>query len=292
MTRKIDVLCIGAIQSDLLGIAPDRIEAGDDVPGSIKSTVGGVAYRVAKALQNNGCRSALFSVVGEDTSGAWLRKQATESGLSACEFLTAQECSSGAYLAIEAGQELVAAVADCRAIELCGRELLELAAARFPASRFSKGARRIVVDTNLLPGHLSQVAGGELYGDAKVSVVVASNHKLDGVRAFAGRSQTVIYLNLAEANRLIPGTSRLHSAVDAAASLCKLGYERVVVTNGARTAADCNSDGPVSVTPKPALSMQATGAGDRLAACHIARTIAGDKRGDALLAACGLAVRD
>ena len=288
---QLDALCVGAIQSDLLGTVSGSVEFGDDVPGQIRQAVGGVAYRVAKALHELGIRTALCSVVGQDSVGAWLRKQAVSSGLASCEFLSARGHASGAYLAIESDRELVAAVADCIAIESFGRELLEMADRRFAAARFANSVRRLVVDTNLLPEDLSSIAAGGVFGDAELYVVVASNHKLDGVRSFAGRGQTTIYLNLSEANRLISGNVGCLTAVEAAARLRDQGFERVVVTNGARTAADCGGDGSYAVTPRSVGLLQVTGAGDRLAARHIAGSIAGDNGHDALLAACEFAIR-
>ncbi len=286
MTKCIDFLCIGSLQYDILGRSLTDIRPGDDLPGSISRTAGGVAYRVAAALKEAGASVELTSVVGQDEEGAWLRGELRASGLNTSEIVTVEDYPSGSYLAIESRQRLIAAVADCRIIENCGNMLLHRAQDRFVPERFCDGVCRIVVDTNLVNSALRLIALGEVFAEAVLSVVVASNHKLEGVHQFAGRQDTTLYLNLEEANCLLADDALCTSSERAARKLVDSGFDHVVVTDGPRSATDCDATGAVTVLPRQTAPAQITGAGDRLAACHIVKSLAGLDRSDALAAGC------
>ena len=55
---------------DSIGYSKSRINTGDDVSGTIKTTVGGVAFNICKQLALSGFANVeLLTALGDDTKG-------------------------------------------------------------------------------------------------------------------------------------------------------------------------------------------------------------------------------
>lgn len=117
------ILCIGAVQWDLIGHTADPMPAGADLPGRVSRMPGGVAFNIAQALAREGLTVALLATVGTDAEGEGLVRAGMALGLD-MRFLH-RGGATDLYLALEAEGALVGAVADARALEEAGEAVLE-----------------------------------------------------------------------------------------------------------------------------------------------------------------------
>jgi len=275
-----DLIAIGALHWDVIGRAPLRMAAGADVPGVVTRGPGGVAMNVAAALAVRGLAPALLAAIGEDAEGEALADGARALGVDTRFLFRIPGRASDRYLAIEAAGRLVGAIADARTLEAAGVQILApLAEGRLGAC-FEGTA---VIDGNLPPQVLADLAQGPLLAEAELRLVPASPEKAARFRPFLGRSRTVFHLNRAEAAALagcaFPGS------VEAAAGLVGLGAARVLVTDGPRRAAEAGTHGARAAVPPRVPVLRVTGAGDAFLAGHLATERSGASPDDAFAAA-------
>ena len=64
------IICAGSAVIDSIGYSKNQISTGDDVSGTIKTSVGGVAFNVCKQLALSGYTNVeLLTALGDDTKG-------------------------------------------------------------------------------------------------------------------------------------------------------------------------------------------------------------------------------
>jgi pseudouridine kinase len=280
MPQTAPTLCIGAAHWDLVARAAAPLSPGADVPGEVRRHPGGVAANVARFLARLGAPASLIAAVGGDDEGAALTDELARCGVD-CTGILRHPGRTDAYLAIEAADgALHAAVADCRSLERHGADLVAALVAARPA--------RAVVDGNLPAGSLALLAGPAL-GGTELAILAASPEKAPRLRALAGRPGTRFYGNRAEVEAFL-GT-RLPDGASAASALTSGGFMAALVTDGAAPAAFAAHGGGVVRTPPPAALRSVTGAGDMVAAAHLAALARGLSAGDALEAALAAAAR-
>lgn len=253
------MLCIGALHWDVLGIAGSGLARGDDQPGRCQRRPGGVALNIALALARSGrVRPALLGAVGMDDEGRELLAQLRRCGVDVRWVQQARHWRTGMYLAIEDGQGLVGAVADLGALAAADAAILAPLADPLQAPEF------VLVDSNPAPSVLAA-----LPDCADLRVVAASPARLAGLREWLCTRPLCLYLNLAEAQALLPHAPGLSDAAAAASALLAAGMTRVLVTDGPRPVVDAIRDGPVLSVAPPRLTPRAvTGAGDAFVAAH------------------------
>jgi sugar/nucleoside kinase (ribokinase family) len=242
------VLCIGAAHWDLIGRAGRAPRRGDDLPGTITRRPGGVALNIALGLAAAGAPVALLAVVGRDAAGAALIAVAEAAGIDCAHVLRLAGPTDG-YLAIEDPDgALFAAVADCGRLETTGEAVV----------------------APLLDGPLAAAATpwrGRMVLDGNLPEAVAARLVTDPATAHAARLH-------------VPA-----SPAKAATALVGLGLTQVLVTDGTGTLAHAGPEGLVTARPRLVAARSLTGAGDRLAAAHLAAQDAGLDAAAALEAA-------
>ncbi|MEM9429052.1 MAG: PfkB family carbohydrate kinase [Pseudomonadota bacterium] len=266
MTTPPDLICIGAAHWDVIARAHQSPTCGDDVPGQVIRRPGGVALNVALALAELGERPVLLAYTGRDEPGDTLLRLAAKRGVDIGS-VARGSAPTDAYVTIEAPSgAVVAAVADCRALETAGCSILGPVGA-------SEVDGDVVIDTNLAPATLKALVGHPSLTGARLAVLPASNGKPLPLDLFAGRPDVTVYLTRLETERALgrpcPDT------IAAATALLEHGLARALVTDGAEAVALADAGGMVTATPPAVAVKGTTGAGDVLAAHHIGA----DRRG-------------
>lgn len=288
MTPCPDTLCIGSALWDIIGRAAGTMMPGADRAGQIDRAPGGVALNIAVALARLGHRPALVSAVGRDAEGEELIAALTARGVI-CDHLHRFGGPTDRYVAIEDQGGLIAAIADARGLEAAGASILQPLTHGPLATPSAPWAGPVVIDGNLPAALLAAIADAPWLSAADLRLVSASPDKALRLAPFLCHPGATLYLNRAEAG-LLAGRA-CATAPEAAAGLIAGGARRVLVTDGARTAADaCASDLITALPPAVALA-RVTGAGDAFMAAHLAAELRGCHRAQALQAALAHAAR-
>lgn len=275
---------------DLIGHSTVPLDPGDDVPGRIRRGPGGVATNIALALARLGQRPALFSSIGRDASGEFLLAETARLGVDTRWVRRDDTLPTDIYIAIESPQGLVAAVADVRALEAAGPAIF----APLGDGRLGDAAHpwrgTLVLDGNLPPAVIAALAADPCLAATDLRIAPASPDKVARLRPLIDLPQATFYLNRAEAEAL--AARSLPDAAAAAEAVIALGARRVLVTDGARPAADAARGQPTLAEAPPQVAAQrVTGAGDSLVAAHIVAELTGASRAGALGAALAAAAQ-
>jgi len=278
-----DMVCIGAVLWDVIGRARGPLAPGDDVPGRITRRPGGVALNVAVALARRGLRPALLGAVGQDAEGAALIEVCDAMGIETAHLFRSPVQPTDIYMAIEAEQGLVAAIADAACLESAGAAVLQPLVDGTLGRPGAPYRGIVVVDGNLMPPLVAEIARHPAFAGADLRVAPASPLKAERIAPLLRHPRTTLYLNRAEAGML---AGRVFAdAGGAAEGMIGIGAQRVVVTDGAAPAVYAEGRLRVSARAAPTDIAHVTGAGDALMAAHIAAERAGAPPEDALRAA-------
>lgn len=288
MTAVPDILCAGSALWDHIARTEVPVPAGADLPGRIRRQPGGVALNIARSLARRGLRPAMLSAVGVDEDGEMLVAALDASGVES-GFLHRGSLPTDKYLAVESPAGLVAGIADAHSLEAAGSAVLApLRDGRLgDAQRPWRGV--LVLDGNLSPAQLAEVATRPEFAAADLRLTPASPGKAQRLRALLDMPRATLYANRQEAEVLC--ARRFEDARSAAIALLALGVRHALVTDGALTTADANDESILLRAPPPVEARQVTGAGDTLMAAHIAAVLAGASRVQALEAALEAAAR-
>ncbi|WP_121065135.1 PfkB family carbohydrate kinase [Chachezhania antarctica] len=274
------VLCIGAVHWDCIATARETPGPGADLPGRIVRRPGGVAYNVARALTDRGVKAHLLAVLGDDAPGRELHAACAAGGLGTDGLIHLPDQPTDSYLAIEGPEGLVAAIADTATLDAGGSALRDaLGAFETPWTG------PVVIDANLSEPVLADLLSSPALAEAEICFAPASPAKAERFRPWLGRSNTVFYLNRAEAAALLRDPAV--STVDAARRLWNKGSALVVVTDGAGPVAVAGPEGLRTQSPPKVRARAVTGAGDTFLAAHIAARLDGADQTDALNTALG-----
>lgn len=275
-----DILCIGSVLWDVIGRCPDPMQAGNDMPGRILRLPGGVALNIAMTLAGLGLRPALLSVIGQDPEGEHLAAECLRLGLDVTYLTRTEDLPTDRYMAIEAPNGLVAAIADAHSLEAAGARILTPLTDGPLGSTAVPYPGLIALDGNLTEALLAEIAQHAAFARADLRVAPASPGKAQRLAAFVAQGRGTLYVNLEEAGLLC--ATRFKNAPQAAARLISAGAQRVLVTDGAGPCCDANGQGLVTQAPPSVSVKRITGAGDTFMAAHIAAERAGLDRPAAL----------
>ncbi|MFU8898153.1 MAG: PfkB family carbohydrate kinase [Roseinatronobacter sp.] len=274
-----DCLCIGAAHWDVIGHSPAQIAPGDDVPGQIYQSAGGVALNVARALAQQGHRPALIAAIGQDGAGTALVATIQAAGIET-RCLVRSALPTDAYIGIEDTNGLIAAIAASRALE--GLDIGCLAPLQ--DGRLGSDAvpwrGPVVIDSGVSPSLLEALAYAPALEGCDVRLTAASPAKAARLRVFLGRQGCCFYLNLAEAGALC--ATPFPDSAHAARALLGLGAARVLVTHGPHSATDADAAAVITLPPPAVPALRVTGAGDHFMGAHIAQELSGAPREIAL----------
>lgn len=279
-----DILCIGSVLWDIIGRTPAHMRAGADVPGRITRLPGGVALNIAMTLLRFGLRPALLTALGRDTQGVELAAQCARLGLITEFVYVSDDLPTDRYMAIEAGNGLIAAIADAHSLEAAGAKILRPLDDGRLGSPAAPWAGPVALDGNLTTALLAEIAASPLFAAADLRVAPASPGKAERLLPLLAHPRATLYLNLEEAGILCQTVFPDSRA--AAEGLLARGARRVLVTDGARSSADGAAGAEViALAPPAVLVTRITGAGDTFMAAHLRAEMAGAGREDALGAA-------
>lgn len=256
---------------------------GDDRPGRIARVPGGVAFNIARELARLGRNPVVLSCIGTDPEGVELVAACAAAGVDTSHALRRDDLPTDRYMAIEGANGLIAAIADARSLEAAGAAILAPLSDGRLGSADAPFAGPVVLDGNLSGALLAQIAGDPVLAAADLRIVPASPGKADRLAPLLAVRNATFYLNLEEA-AILAGVGFIHAA-DAARHLHAAGSARVLVTDGARTAADMGAHGLLTAEPPMVEPRRITGAGDTFMAAHLAAETAGHSPAFALEAA-------
>lgn len=154
MAQQEHVLVIGAANLDIKGRPTTSLIPGSSTPGSIQSSLGGVARNIAENLARLEVETVLLTSVGDDEHGDRILGHAVSSGIDVSEAIIVAGRRTGAYLALlsESGS-LDFAVDDMDVIQVLTPDYFDARRSLFQT------ARMVAVDANLPPGSLKTIVG-------------------------------------------------------------------------------------------------------------------------------------
>lgn len=273
MTQAPDILCIGSVLWDVIGRSPAAMRQGSDVPGRITRVPGGVALNIAMTLKRFGLTPALLSTLGQDAAGRELAQACQSLGLITQYLYRSDDLPTDSYMAVEGANGLIAAIADAHSLEAAGDKILRPLADGRLGSAAAPWTGAIALDGNLTQTLLTEIASSPLFAAADLRLAPASPGKAERLLPLLAHPRATLYVNREEAGLLTKSTPA--DAPDAARRLHDRGARRVLVTDGAGTAAYLGPDGAAEAAPPPVLVARVTGAGDTFLAAHIAADRAG-----------------
>ncbi|MEO0378796.1 MAG: PfkB family carbohydrate kinase [Pseudomonadota bacterium] len=280
MNRTADILCIGSVLWDMIARVPGNMRIGADAPGRIVSVPGGVALNIAMTLARCGLTPALLSVVGRDPAGDALIAACEDRGLITDLIYRSDDLPTDQYLAIEAANGLIAAVADARSLEFAEDNILNPLVDGTLATQDAPYMGLVALDGNLTAELMANIATSPVLVGADLRVAPASPGKADRLAPFLTHGRGTLYVNLEEAGILCQ--HNFDNSSDAAAAMLEAGARRVLVTDGGNMATEGSPAGLISATPPPVTVTRVTGAGDTCMATHISAEVRGVPRKDAL----------
>ncbi len=290
MEQRPDILCIGSVLWDNIGRAPFHMRVGADVPGRITRLPGGVAMNIAMTLTRFGLRPAILTALGRDAAGEELVRAAQGMAIDCSYIYFSDDLPTDRYMAIEGANGLIAAVADAHSLEAAGDKILHPLADGRLGSAVAPWAGAVALDGNLTQALLSEIARSPLFARADLRVAPASPGKAERLAPLLSHPRATLYLNREEAGLLCQ--QDFPSAATAAEGLLARGAAHVLVTDGARSAADGRAEaGVILATPPEVLVTRVTGAGDTFMAAHLVAERAGADRATALSRALAAAAR-
>ncbi|SFL49787.1 Sugar or nucleoside kinase, ribokinase family [Loktanella salsilacus] len=268
MNQTPDILCIGSVLWDVIGRTASHMRTGSDVPGRITRLPGGVAMNIAMTLKRFGLQPALLTVIGRDTEGDELIAESQNMGLN-CDFLyRSDDLPTDVYMAIEAANGLIAAIADAHSLEAAGDKILRAMSDGRLGTAEAPYAGLIALDGNLTDDLLRIIAASPLFAAADLRVAPASPGKAERLLALLGHPSATLYVNLEEAGLLCQ--THFDDSASACTALLERGAHRVLVTDGGRAASEGTAGDVITAHPPAVLVTRVTGAGDTFMAAHIA----------------------
>ncbi|WP_068114717.1 PfkB family carbohydrate kinase [Tropicimonas marinistellae] len=286
METSTEILCIGSVLWDVIGRTPRSMGIGHDVPGRITRLPGGVAMNIAMALVREGLQPALLTVLGEDAAGRELAQAAAGFGMEIDHITWSDTLPTDQYMAIEAENGLVAAVADAHSLERAGETILSPLSDGRLGSAEDPFAGIVALDGNLTESLLSRIADSPLFLNADLRIAPASPGKASRLVPILRHPRATLYVNRIEAGLICD--DKFASAESAATALVSLGARRVLVTDGGAQMAEASASGVLTAVPPPVIVTRVTGAGDTFMAAHIAAEARGLTGVFALEAALGI----
>jgi sugar/nucleoside kinase (ribokinase family) len=280
MSQTPDILCIGSVLWDVIGRSASVMRQGSDVPGRITRLPGGVAMNIAMAAARFGLRPALLTAIGRDAEGDELIGACESLGMDLAHIYRSDDLPTDRYMAVEGANGLIAAIADAHSLEAAGAKILRPLTEGPLGDAQAPYQGRIALDGNLTRELLETIASSPAFAAADLRVAPASPGKAERLRPFLTHGRAMLYVNLEEAGLLCQ--TSFDDAATAAQGLIARGAARVAVTDGGRSAAECDGRDMVIGTPPEVLVTRVTGAGDTFMAAHIAAEAEGAPRQQAL----------
>ncbi|WP_421983732.1 PfkB family carbohydrate kinase [Roseibium sp.] len=260
---------IGAVHSDTVAHAEERIRRETSTPARLSASPGGVATNIARAVNALGIPAHLIGAVGKDAAATTLREQLTREGLN-LTFVPRPGHVTGQYLALhDPDGSLAAACVDDRVLSEAPPDVFDHAISELRQVHDTK--LHWFVDTNLPEATLARViaaiGGGVIYANA------VSDAKAPRLRPFLA-DLACVSLNRGEAAALLE--MPVHTPPeDLAAALRLAGLKQFILTGGSSDLLACSDGHTERMSPPPSDVVNVTGAGDALSAGFLAALLQG-----------------
>ena len=271
---KFRIICAGSALIDSIGYSKSRINPGDDVSGTIKTSVGGVAFNICKQLALSGFTNVeLLTALGDDTKGRAIIDFCDKLGIITDNVYVCNDTETDSYLAIEDIHGLKAAIAHIFNVEEFGDRILKPLGNGAVKISSDPSRNLIVLDGNLSTSSLSKIAENKKFKNYDIRIASASSSKAFRLKPFLSLPNATVYCNMAEAENLC--NLSFKDTRQASAYLLKQGLGRAIVTNGGKQiCASSVYHEPITILPPKVKNIKhITGAGDYFLACHIANEI-------------------
>lgn len=260
------ILVIGSAGVDIVARASSTIQSGTSSPGQVRMSYGGVARNVAENLARLGLGVDLVTVVGDDSPGRRLVKDAFQAGIDIDHIIVLPGHSTGAYVAIldDVGR-LHLALDDMQAIQSLSPEHLK------ERQELFRDAEAVFIDANL-PKTTLRTA---IKLARKYKVPIAADPTSASLAPRITDHLADLWLvtpNEAEAEALCPHSvphADPQRAIDAARYLVSEGVEIVIITMAEFGLGYATASGSGHLPAIKTEIVDPTGAGDALTAAVI-----------------------
>ncbi len=280
MTKSNEILCIGSVLWDVIGRSASHMKVGSDVPGRIIRLPGGVAMNIAMTLRRFGLAPALLTTIGKDAEGVELINACQSMGMNTDFIYISEDLPTDKYMAVEGANGLIAAIADAHSLEAAGAKILTAMQDGRLGDETSPYQGIIALDGNLTVALLEEISNSPYFAKADLRVAPASPGKAERLLALLTHPNATLYVNLEEAGLLCQ--REFDSSRKAATALIAKGANRVLVTDGGKSASIGTKSGVSTQKPPEVLVTRVTGAGDTFMAAHIAAELRGEGQDHAL----------
>ena len=277
------IICAGSALIDTIGYSKSKINIGDDVAGTIKTSVGGVAFNICKQLALSGLPNVeLLTALGNDSKGRAIMSFCKELGIITNNIYICNNSETDSYLAIEDIHGLKAAIAHVKNVEEYSQRILKPLENGLVKTNPDHSRNIIILDGNLTHASLLKIAENKKLMNNDVRIASASTSKAIRLKPFLSLPNVTIYCNKTEAENLCEVSFK--NTTQASTYLVKKGVGRAIVTNGDQSICDSSiNHEPISILPPKVKSIRhVTGAGDYFLACHVTNEIKQSTKAKAL----------
>ncbi len=278
------ILCAGSVLWDIIGYTETLLGLGGDKGGRIVRSAGGVAFNIAEKLAELGEHPIILTILGNDADGKELFDTCADLGFDTRFIHFSKHLPTDRYMVIEDKNGLVAAIADAHSLEQEGDQILQMLLDPQNDLLQSPQEMLLILDGNFTQLQLADIARSVAIKEVTICIAPASPGKVDRLKCFFDRPNTVLFCNLNEAECL--ASRPLTDAQHAVETILKIGFDRVIVTNGKNMACDgAKNLDTLCQTPQIVKLRKITGAGDVFMASYVYHSINGATRQTALAAA-------
>jgi hypothetical protein len=153
------IICAGSALIDTIGYSKSEINIGDDIAGTIKTSVGGVAFNICKHLALSGLGNVeLLTALGNDAKGRTIIDICSDLGIITDNIYICNNSETDSYLAIEDMLGLKAAIAHVKNVEEHSQRILKPLENGLVKTNPDRSHNLIILDGNLTQATLLKIA--------------------------------------------------------------------------------------------------------------------------------------
>ncbi|EIN14852.1 Hypothetical protein Yei C [Mycoplasmopsis agalactiae 14628] len=251
-----NVVVIGSVNYDLYAKIDNEIILKDSNPSNIYSTLGGVAYNIAKNLKLANVQATLIAAVGDDLEAKWIKKQ-LDNDLISHKLIVKEGYKSAKYVAfLDRNSDMSIAASDTKITESVNYDDL------MQYKDILDSATYICLDANLSEDLIAKICKN--YSHKFIVAEGVSCHKILKFKP------VLQYISVMKANK-IEFQNLLNSSEEdifiLASEAIKNGAKAVVITDGANGSIYFDQDEKTEFyMPNSIKPLSASGAGDAFCA--------------------------
>jgi pseudouridine kinase len=254
-------LIVGGANVDVKGESAAKLLLGTSNPGTVSITAGGVARNVAENLARLGEEVLLYSLVGEDADGEWLKQTTAQSGVATNGMIRVPGQRTGRYIVIhDSNGDMITAVADMAVNEAWDEPMLQA------GLRQLNHAAGLFLDANLPQPVMQRFLQEAKHLEIKVVADPVSVKKADKWKGLLD-GLYLIAPSIEEAEVLTGVPIKSQGDIElAAVRLLEQGVQRVIITCGTRGVYLCSEQEQAWLPAAQAALRDVTGESDAFTA--------------------------